>query len=103
MRSAINIWTMDQADGKYPTADADATTGIGKAMSAGGITWTGSKDGYGESVTYAVYTTDRDAYILYSKGKDKTLGGGDDIYCTSTSEPIVGTLTIPSGMTETSS
>jgi len=90
MRSAINIWTMDQPAGLYP-----ATTEIDDALLAGGITWTGSRDGYGQSIHYSVNTA-RTAYILCSYGADITNDATvDNVYSTSTSEPVLfGTITL---------
>ncbi|RJQ30630.1 MAG: prepilin-type N-terminal cleavage/methylation domain-containing protein [Peptococcaceae bacterium] len=77
MRSAINTWASEQADNKYPMTE----TSLEAALLDGGITWSGSTDGYGETVWCKVYAAG-DGYVLYSLGPDKTLNNGDDIVAT---------------------
>lgn len=71
MRSAINTWASEKADNKYPSG-----TDLPGALLDGGITWSGSKDGYNNPIYYYV-DVDKENYTIWSAGP--TSSAGDEI------------------------
>lgn len=99
MRSVIEAYAANEGNGYYPKADNAADDGIAKVLRAKGINWTGDVDGikdpWGTPYQYktgadGVGTSDQH-YLIVSAGPNKNFNDADDIYCSSTYSPTVGT------------
>lgn len=98
MRGILAVYYSDDGRGSYPAPDNDAANarGVAGIFQSCGVMWTGGpggiRDPWSSPYWYDAQAADGgyQKFILVSPGPDRSVGTGDDIYCTESSSPVTG-------------